>query len=290
MKTVPLRQPGANLNDHFLEAAQKGAAPESAVPEADAGASRVHPWVVSAPGGGNSGDGSGGSSRSYSSNDLSEAIVQVGLTGGMAFLSDAELVAILLGSGGTGEPATAVASELLENWGGLEGLSRLGAAALAGQVGVGSIKAMRLMTSFELGWRVFERASRPRERMGTPGAVAGWFGARIGTLVHEEMWVLSLDGRNGLMGARRVAQGGRHGCSVMARDILRLALVDGASAMVLVHNHPAGDPSPSSQDLEMTEAVAEAAAVVGVPLRDHVIVTGLGKYVSLRDLGVLSVV
>ena len=287
MKKVPLRQSGANSDDHFLESALTGSRHESAHTEAGVERRAVEPGGTSVLGGGDSGDGSGGSGRS---GGVSDAIVQVALEGGMVSLSDADLVAILLGSNETGGAVSALASDLLESWGGLVGLSRLGPSALAGQAGVGSIKAMRLLSSFELGWRVFERAARPRERLVTPEAVAGWFGARIGVLVHEEMWVLSLDGRNGLMGARRVAQGGRHGCSVMARDILRTALVDGASAMVLVHNHPGGDPSPSSQDLEMTEAVAEAAAVVGVPLRDHVIVTSQGKYMSLRDMGVLAVV
>jgi DNA repair protein RadC len=211
------------------------------------------------------------------------------LAGGMSFLSDADLVAILLGPRGTGESALLVAAELLEGWGGLQGISRLGPARLASQAGVGSIKAMRLLSAFELGWRAMERASQPKERVRTPAAVADWFGVRIGALDHEEMWVLSLDGLNGLVGARRVAQGPRHGCSVTARDILRAALVDGACAVALVHNHPGGDPSPSCQDIEMTKGVAEAAAVVGVPLMDHVIVTGSGKYVSLRDLGVFAI-
>ena len=79
------------------------------------------------------------------------------------------------------------------------------------------------------------------------------------------MWVVSLDGRNGMRGTRRVAQGGLHGCSVGARDFLRAALAHAASAIVLVHNHPSGDPTPSSEDIAMTRTVADAAELIGHP-------------------------
>ena len=187
-----------------------------------------------------------------------------------------------------GQPAATVASGLLERFGGIEGLSRLGPTALADQPGLGLAKALRLAASLELGCRSFERAARPHKPLRTPEAVASWFTSRIGRLKHEEMWVLALDGRYGLRGARRVAQGGLHGCSVAARDILRVALADAASAMILIHNHPSGDPTPSIEDLAMTRAVVAAAAIVGMPLIDHVIVTGSGAYVSLRDLGALA--
>jgi len=85
-----------------------------------------------------------------------------------------------------------------------------------------------------------------------------------------------------------VAQGGLHGCSVTARDILRGALVQAASALVLVHNHPSGDPRPSPEDVAMTRTVVEAAEVVGTPLVDHVIVSASGNYASMLDLGLLD--
>ena len=281
MPTVALRPRGANPSDHVLESDLFGAQQERSAAEArSAAACSWHlPGLPGAPGDGDPPDRSG---------KLSPAIAQVALEGSAAFLSDADLVAILLGAMITGEPAVMVASGLLDRWGGLEGLARLGPASLASQPEVGSIKAMRFVAAVELGWRVFERAARPRERVGAPAMVAKWFGARIGGLDHEEMWVLSLDGLNGLLGAKRVAQGARHGCSVTARDILRLGLADGAYTILLVHNHPGGDPAPSEQDIAMTKAVAAAADVVGIPLKDHVIVSRAGGYTSLLDLGVLD--
>jgi DNA repair protein RadC len=135
-----------------------------------------------------------------------------------------------------------------------------------------------------------EQVMRSRPNARHPQAVADLFVPRIGWLDYEELWVVSLDGRNGIQSTRRVAQGGLHGCSVTARDILRVALAGAATAIVLVHNHPSGDPSPSTEDLTLTTAVAAAAAVVGMPLVDHVIVTRAGGYVSLRDIGALDAV
>ena len=210
------------------------------------------------------------------------------LTEGVAALDDTDLIAILLGTGVAGRQVALMASGLLERAGGLEGLARLGPTALADQPGLSFARAMRLAAALELGRRSCERSANPRERLRTPAAIATWFTARIGRLDHEEMWVLALDGRHGLRGTRRVAQGGLHGCSVTARDILRAALADAASSMVLIHNHPSGDPTPSKEDIAMTHVVAAAASIVGTPLVDHVIVTSTGGYVSLMDLGALS--
>ena len=207
---------------------------------------------------------------------------------GIASLDDTDLVAILLGTGTAGRSVAVVANDLLERMGGLQGLSRLGPTALADHAGLSLAKAVRLAASLELGRRSFERTARPREPLRHPSAVAGWFASRLGGLDHEEMWVVALDGRNGMRGTRRVSQGGLHGCSVTARDILRLALADAATAIVLIHNHPSGDPSPSTEDLIMTKTVVTAAAVVGTPLVDHVIVTRVGRYISLRDIGALG--
>ena len=105
----------------------------------------------------------------------------------------------------------------------------------------------------------------------------------------ERMYVVCLDGLNHATYCHEVSRGGLHGCAISARDILRVVLMAGASAFALVHNHPSGDPTPSVEDVAMTKRVAEAAAVVGVPLVDHVIIGGWDKFTSLLDLGVLGV-
>jgi DNA repair protein RadC len=140
----------------------------------------------------------------------------------------------------------------------------------------------------ELGRRVAAVASRQAEaRFPSSAAVYGWARPRLAALDHEELWALVLDGHQGLRAARRVAHGGLHGLHVGARDPLRVALRDGGSAFVLVHNHPSGDPAASNEDVRFTAEVARAADVVGVPLLDHVIVAR-GGYASLLDEGKLA--
>ncbi|EYF02002.1 RadC family protein [Chondromyces apiculatus] len=207
---------------------------------------------------------------------------------GLGALGDADLLAIVLGTGLPGRPVTMLSASILHHFAGLDGISRLGPHAIAEHPGLGLAKALRISASIELGRRIHERAIRPRPPVRTSAAIAAWCIAHLGPLEHEEVWVIALDGRNGMRGARCVAQGGLHGCSVAARDILRAALADAAAAMVLVHNHPSGDPNPSPEDVDMTRAVAAAGILVGVPLVDHVILAPDGHYASLLDLGVIG--
>jgi DNA repair protein RadC len=109
----------------------------------------------------------------------------------------------------------------------------------------------------------------------------------LAPLDHEQVWLLVLDGRNRLKSVQRVAQGGLHGCALTPGDVLRPAVRDAGSAIVLVHNHPSGDPEPSPEDLVMTRRVATAGELLGVPLLDHVIVARNGES-SLFELGALG--
>ena len=207
---------------------------------------------------------------------------------GLDTLGDAELIALILGTGRVGEPVTVLAAALLEESGGVAGLARAGLGELAGRPGLGPAKGARLAAAIELGKRVAATAARQAgARFPSSAAVDGWARPRLAALDHEELWALVLDGHQGLRAARRVASGGLHGLHVGARDPLRLALRDGGSAFVLVHNHPSGDPAASAEDVRFTEEVARAADVVGVPLLDHVIVAR-GGYASLLDDGKLE--
>jgi DNA repair protein RadC len=210
------------------------------------------------------------------------------LEAGFDGLGDADLLAIVLGTGFTGKSVMLVAAALLDRFAGLDGLSRVGPAALAKHPGLGLAKALRVAASIELGRRVCQQALRIREPLRTSAGVARYFAPRLAHLDHEEMWVAALDGRNAMRGIRKVSQGGLHGCAVSARDILRAALADAASSILLVHNHPSGDPAPSMEDLAMTRNVAQAAAIVGTPLVDHVILGAGGKYASMLDIGALA--
>lgn len=113
--------------------------------------------------------------------------------------------------------------------------------------------------------------------------VARWARPRLVELEHEELWLLCLDSRNGVKAELAVAKGGALGCSLTPSDILRPAVRSGASAVILVHNHPSGDPTPSPEDLHMTRTLAKACRIVGVTLVDHVVVARAGSS-SIREL------
>ena len=209
------------------------------------------------------------------------------LFGDLGRLGDFELLALVLGTGSTGERVTELARDLLDASGGLEGLVRAAPHGLAARRGLGPAKATRLVAALELGRRATLSALAHRHPvLASFDEVVGWARPRLAGLDHEEVWLLSVDGRNGLKSARRVAQGGLHGCSLTTRDVLGPALRDAASAILLVHNHPSGDPRASIEDIGMTRALAAACNVVGLPLLDHVIVARGGAS-SLVETGAL---
>jgi DNA repair protein RadC len=192
-------------------------------------------------------------------------------------LGDEELLMLLLGTGSRGSSVQRVASALLESAGGIEGIARLGPHAFANQRGVGPVKAARLAAAIELGRRVLIRSLNEERRLiDCFEAAADWARPRLAALDHEEVWLLCLDGRGGLKSSCRVAQGGLHGCALTARDVLSPAVKDSASAILLIHNHPSGDPEPSPDDIRMTAHVAKCAELIGIPLLDHVIVARSG--------------
>jgi DNA repair protein RadC len=211
---------------------------------------------------------------------------QRAFTNGVDTLGDADLVAILLGTGGGGMPLTILAASLVED--GVGALTRVGIGELSQRQGIGPAKAARLVAAVELGRRSVQVASlESPPRLPDRTAVIAWARPRLATLDHEELWALCLDGHHGLRAARRVASGGIHGLHVGVRDVLRAVLREAASAFVLVHNHPSGEPQPSEEDVAFTRAVIEGAAAVGTPLLDHVVVARQHAS-SMLELGLLG--
>jgi DNA repair protein RadC len=175
---------------------------------------------------------------------------------------------------------------LLEN--GVAGLARAGVGEFEELCGIGPARASRLAASVELGRRAVVAASlEPSVRLPNKDAVVAWARPRLAMLDHEELWVLALDGRNGLRATRLVASGGLHGVHIGVRDVLRPVLRDATSAFVLVHNHPSGDPTPSSEDIAFTRKVIEGTATVATPMVNHVIIAR--QYASsMLGLGLLK--
>lgn len=187
-------------------------------------------------------------------------------------LSDAELVAIQLGSGHAGASALEVARHLLVEWGGVAELARARPEELARATGVGPAKAARLVSAFALGVRGDHAPDRPVVRTSTD--IARIAVAAIGFQRTEQVLVIVLDGASHIRRAEVVASGSAKSCPVPVREILATVLRHDGVAFAVAHNHPGGDPTPTPADVSATRAVRDAAATVGLRFLDHVVVAG----------------
>lgn len=196
-------------------------------------------------------------------------------------LSDAELIAILLGSGVPGKNAIQLAREMLN--GGLSSLRRREPAAIAKLPGVGPAKASRIAAAFEVARRL--AASEPDS---LPSFDADTFGRALVTSyshhVQERLGAAFLDSRQRVLKQREIYVGTINHAVVSTRDVIRYALEENASAIVLYHNHPSGDPSPSAEDLMFTRKMAESLRLCDIDLADHIVI-GAHRFYSMRQRG-----
>jgi DNA repair protein RadC len=193
-------------------------------------------------------------------------------------LSDAELVGIFIHTGLPGENAIAVATRLIREQGSLRALARAMPQRLMKIKGLGQAKAATLAAAFELGRRAAEEESRS-EPLSSPEQIYRYFQGRLAHLNYEEMHVALLDVKHSIIRTELVSKGGPAETPNNLREILRLALLYSAYSVVIVHNHPSGDPSPSRADVAATRSICEAADLVGLLVMDHVII---GQPSSLR--------
>lgn len=202
-------------------------------------------------------------------------------------LSDAELVALLLRTGERGSDALGVAEALLARVGGLRGLAAAARGELRSVPGVGPVKGAGLEAALELGRRLATRRLRVGDAVLGPEDVFRHFHARLRDAPHERFLVLLLDGRHRVVREVVTSQGTLTASLVHPREVFRPALREAAAALILVHNHPSGDPAPSREDREVTVRLARAGEILGVPVLDHVIVAERG-WASLREQGVIE--
>jgi DNA repair protein RadC len=207
---------------------------------------------------------------------------------GPSALSDAELLALLLRTGERGADAHAVASRLLVHHGGLSGLSRAEPSELANARGIGPVKSAVLAASLEIGRRVASRRLQPGSAIRGPADVFAHFHPSLRLAAHEQFIALLLDGRQRVLREHVVSQGTLTASLVHPREVFRPALREPAAALILVHNHPSGDPTPSPEDREVTERLVRAGDLLGVRVLDHVVVAERG-YCSLKEDGGLIV-
>jgi DNA repair protein RadC len=199
-------------------------------------------------------------------------------------LTDAELLALLLRTGGGGESALETAVRVLTEHAGLAGLARCEAHELMRCRGLGPAKAASVYASLEVGRRVAGRRLQEGTPIRDPADVYRHFHPRLRDAQQERFLVLLLDGRHRLIREELVSRGTLTASLVHPREVFRPALRSGAAAIILVHNHPSGDPTPSAEDREVTRRLARAGEILGVAVVDHVVVAERG-YCSLREDG-----
>lgn len=210
------------------------------------------------------------------------------LAAGAEALSEAELVAILLGTGDGERSALGLAEQLLahfaapEDTTGLRGLAATAPEELLGVPGVGPAKAARLLAALELGTRraALGRADRPT--VSSPRDAYRLLAPRLAGLDREHFVAILLDSKHQLLGVELVAVGSLNATIVHPRELFKEAIRKSAAAMLLAHNHPSGDPTPSREDLALTRQLMEGSAILGMKILDHLIV-GDGRYESLRE-------
>jgi DNA repair protein RadC len=195
-------------------------------------------------------------------------------------MSDVELLAILVGSGTPTLDAAMIGGALVARFRDLRRLAIAGLAELEEVAGVGAATAARVKAALALAGRLCDRAFEPGQPLLSPGAVYDHVGRRMAQLDREELVGLALDAGGRVLGEHRFAEGG--GCSVQfkPRDVFGLLLREGAASVVLVHNHPSGNPEPSIEDRRLTQRLRRAGVLIGVPVLDHIVVAR-GGYQSI---------
>lgn len=199
-------------------------------------------------------------------------------------LRDEEIVAILLRTGTQGVSAVDLARDLLHDLGGIAGLRHVRHDQLRGRRGLGTAKASQLLAAVELGRRFADAALRQRKAIQSPEDVAELLRYEIGGQEQENLMVVLLDTRNQLLGTEKVYMGSLNTSVIRIGEIFRGAVRANAAALIVAHNHPSGDPSPSPEDVAVTRAIVEAGRLLDVEVLDHLIL-GKDRHVSLRAAG-----
>jgi DNA repair protein RadC len=209
------------------------------------------------------------------------------LRNGAHTLSDAELLAVLIRTGNHTRTALDLACGVLGEQRGLAGLARRNARELMRVEGIGAAKALGILAAFELGRRLQADPGGRRSPLRTPADAARLLIPRLRDLTYEVFSVLVLDTQNAVVATVELSRGTLNASIVHPREVFKAAVDHVGAAVLVVHNHPSGNPEPSGEDIAITRQLSEAGKIMGIPLHDHLIIAGNG-YVSLAERGLLS--
>jgi len=197
-------------------------------------------------------------------------------------LSNAELIAIILRTGTTHDNVLELAGKLLTKYGGLGGLIRAEFGELCGEYGLGQAKASQLQASLELGRRLGMQANNEKYQIKSPQDAANLVMPEMLYLDHEQMRILILDTKNQVIENISRYQGTVNSSVLRAAEIFRPAIIRNCPGIIVCHNHPSGDPTPSPEDISVTEQLVEAGKVLDIELVDHIVI-GSQRFVSLKE-------
>ena len=203
---------------------------------------------------------------------------------GAQALGDHELVALVLGSGSRHRDVLALATGLLVEGGGVHGLARLSATDLVRVSGIGPARAAQVLAALELGRRSLTTRAAERVRLSTPQQLATWLIPQYGAGRVEQFGIVMLDTRHRLIRAAVLSVGSLDATVVHPREVFRAAAAASSSAIVLFHNHPSGNPTPSPDDLALTMLMVRAGEVMGIRVVDHLVLADQ-HYYSLLEAG-----
>ncbi|MBC8253113.1 MAG: DNA repair protein RadC [Ardenticatenia bacterium] len=203
---------------------------------------------------------------------------------GAAALSLAELMAILLRTGRKGENVLQLAGRLLADFGGLAGLARASLDDLAAVRGVGPAKATQLQAALEIGRRLGVASPGERPPINSPAHANALLTLEMAPPEQENLRPLLLDTQNRGVATPTIYRGSVNTTVVRVSELFREAIRSNSAALIVVHNHPSGDPTPSSEDVQMTRQIVQAGELLGIEGLDHLII-GSGRFVSLKERG-----
>ncbi|MBN2149386.1 MAG: DNA repair protein RadC [Anaerolineales bacterium] len=199
-------------------------------------------------------------------------------------LTNAELLAILLRTGVPGENAVQVGQRLLQVFGGLAGLHRAPFDTVCEQHGLGEAKASQIKAAIELGRRLSLESPEERPVIHSPQDAAALVQYEMSALEQEELRVILLDTRNRVLDISTVYRGSVNSTQARVGELFKPAIRRNAANLIVVHNHPSGDPTPSPDDVAITRAIVQAGKLLDVDVLDHLVI-GSGRFVSLKERG-----
>ena len=199
-------------------------------------------------------------------------------------LTNAELLAILLRVGVPGENAVQVGQRLLLHFGGITGLHRASIEEVCAQHGIGPAKAAQIKAAIELGRRLTLESPDDRPTVHSPADAAALVQYEMSALEQEELRVMLLDTRNRVQDVITIYRGSVNSSQVRIGEVFKSAIRRNAVNLIVVHNHPSGDPTPSPDDVALTRAIVQAGKLLDVDVLDHLVI-GRGRFVSLKERG-----